>query len=82
MAFRTAPNAVLIGFWAKPDILDRNMSTYDIWDRKEKYMYNLSSNSWKEDIGLRDLGLESGIVISSILRNRVSGNGLNSAGSE
>jgi hypothetical protein len=24
MAFRTAPNAALIGFWAKPDILDIN----------------------------------------------------------
>jgi len=38
MAFRAAPNAVLIGFWVKPDILDRNVSTYDIRDGKEKYV--------------------------------------------
>ena len=38
MAFRAAPNAVLNGFWVNPDILDRNMGTYDIRDRKEKYV--------------------------------------------
>jgi hypothetical protein len=52
------------------------------YETERKSMCNLSGNILKEGIRLRDLGLESRIVISLILRNRVSGNGLNSAGLE